>query len=227
MLNISNKNINPSPIQEKFNLDIITELSKRGVHYDELPSHLKHDVLLKYASIMMPDVVRKGFIKPHYISNPDIIVVNRAPTTKDLKFENLSDVKSPSNQVINKIVHELGFNNPYITSITFHATKSFNEWTFPKLQKEFLLKDLEFDTLDTIPQVFLLLGNDAFNVFFNTDSTVRTLMGDIYVSEYKGAKRLFIPIAHPAYLLRENDLYKETVLFAKAIRSVLCKIKNK
>ena len=222
MLNILNKNINitePS-YQESFNLSVMHEFAKRGVDYDALCPKDKHRALLRLASIMRPDVIRKGFLNPHYNATPDIVVVSRAPTTKDLKFDNLSDIKSPSNQVINKLVHELGFCNPYITSLTFHATKSFNDWTLDKLKKEVLLKDLEFDTIQ-LPQVFLLLGNDALNCFFNTGTTVQTILGDVYLANYKNDNRLFIPIPHTAYLLRDKDLYKQTVQFCSALRSIL------
>ena len=222
MLNILNKDVNITTpdYQESYNLSIMGELTKRGVHYECLSNKDKHSVLLKYASIMKPDVIRKGFLAPHYVEHPDILVINRAPTTKDLKYSNLSDIKSPSNQVIYKLVRELGFSSPYITSLTFHATKSFNDWTLDKLKKEVLLKDLELDTIN-IPQIIILLGNDALNTFFNTGSTVQAIFGDIYLAEYKGAKRLFVPLPHTAYLLRDKDLYKQAIHFCIALRSVL------
>lgn len=210
--------------QDKFDLKVVNELLKRGVHYDELPSHIKHKALLKYWSICTPDVVRKGFIPSQYVSNPDIVVVNRTPTTNDLKYTNTNIAKNPSNAVINKLVHELGFTDPYITSLSFHVTSHYNDWTLDKLKEEFLFKNLEFDNIE-VPQVFLLLGNDAMNVFFDTGRTVQNIFGDIYLAEYKGAKRMFIPIPHTAYLLRDKNLYKNTVLFLRAIRSVLQQIK--
>lgn len=226
MIDFLDKNISINkPYQDKFDLKVINELLKRGVHYDELPSHMKHKALLKYWSICTPDVVRKGFIPSQYVSNPDIIVINRTPTMNDLKYTTSSDAKNPSNAVINKLVHELGFTTPYISSLSYHVTSTPNEWTLDKLKEEFYFKNLEFDNIE-IPQVFLLLGNDALNVFFNTGRTVQNIFGDIYLSEYKGSKRLFIPIPHTAYLLRDKNLYKNTVHLLRALRSILQQIKN-
>ena len=92
------------------------------------------------------------------------------------------------------------------------------------MQKEFLIKDLEFSTIE-LPQVFLLLGNDALNVFFNTGCTVQNILGDIYLAPYKGITRMFIPVPHPAYLVRDKNSYKEIVQYCKAIRSILQEIK--
>lgn len=226
MIDFLDKNISINKsYQDKFDLKVVNELLKRGVHYDELPSHMKHKALLKYWSICTPDVVRKGFIPSQYVSNPDIIVINRTPTMNDLKYATSSDAKNPSNAVINKLVHELGFTTPYISSLSYHVTSTPNEWTLDKLKEEFYFKNLEFDNIE-LPQVFLLLGNDALNTFFNTGRTVQNIFGDIYLSEYKGSKRLFIPMIHPAYLLRDKNLYKQAVLFCRALRSILYKIKG-
>lgn len=227
MINILNKDLQiPNrDYQDRFNLKVINDLFKYGVEYDKLVSNKQHKVLMKYLSISNPDVIRKGFIAPQYVNSPDIIVVNRAPTMNDLKYINMQEIKNPSTQVIMKLIQELDFSRPYITSLAFHATKSFNEWTLDKLKREFLYKDLEFDTIE-LPQVFLLLGNDAMNCFYNTDNTVQGIFGDIYLSEYKGDERLFIPIPHPAYLLREPNLLKNTVQFLRYIRLILQKIKK-
>ena len=115
------------------------------------------------------------------------------------------------------------FTEPYISSLSYHVSPHPNDWTLDKFKKEFLFKNLEFENIE-IPQVFLLLGNDAMNVFFDTNRTVQNIFGTIYLAEYKGAKRMFIPICHTAYLLRDKNLYKNTVLFLRAIRSILHKI---
>lgn len=226
MINFLDKDIKviPNDYQNKFDIKVVSELLKRGVHYDELPSHMKHKALLKYWSICRPDIIRKGFIPSKYVSNPDIIVMNRAPTVNDLKYISSSDAKNPSNAVINKLIHELGFTSPYISSLSYHVAPNYNDWTLDKFKKEFLFKNLEFDNIE-LPQIFLLLGNDAFNVFFDTGRTVQNIFGDVYLAEYKGVKRMFIPISHTAYLLRDKKLYKETVLFLNCIRSTLHKIK--
>ena len=47
MIDFLDKNISINkPYQDKFDLKVVNELLKRGVHYDELPSHMKHKVLL-------------------------------------------------------------------------------------------------------------------------------------------------------------------------------------
>lgn len=222
MIQFLNKELSlpPKTYQDKVNLKVISDLASYGVNYDSLPLEKKHKALMTYLSTIKPDVIRKGFKPVKYVPNPDIIVIDRAPSIKDVK-----DNQSPSDIVIDKLITELGFYNPYKTSLTFHITKSFNDWTFPKLQDEFKYKDLEFDNI-SIPQVFLLLGNDVLNSFYNTNNTVQGIFGDIYLSNYKGKQRMFIPICHTAYLLREPELYKSTVLFLRYIRSILQKIKK-
>lgn len=224
MLNILNKEITPSPMQDKFNARFYDILKSKKIPYEELSQQNKHNLVLKYAQVSKPDVVKRGFIKPLYINSPDIVVILRTNSIKESGYRIINEIKSPIMQVTNKLIHELGFCNPYITNLSFHITDSFNDWTLEKLQKEFLIKDLEFSTIE-LPQVFLLLGNDALNVFFNTGCTVQNILGDIYLAPYKGITRMFIPVPHPAYLVRDKNSYKEIVQYCKAIRSILQEIK--
>ena len=98
----------------------------------------------------------------------------------------------------------------------FCTHKSLNDLQRSSFSRCFLYKDLELDTMK-LPKVIFLVGNDAFNTFYNEDCTVPKILGDVYVSEYKGEKRLFIPIPHIVYLLRDKDLYRSTMLLLKVI----------
>lgn len=224
MLNILNKEIIRSPMQEKFNSRFFDTLKNKNIPYEELTLKERHKLVLKYARFSNPDVIRKGFIEPLFIKQPDVVVISRTNSIRESNYKIINEIKSPMMQVTNKLVHELGFCNPYITNLSFHITDSFNDWTLEKLQKEFLIKDLEFDSIE-LPQVFLLLGNDALNVFFNTGCTVQNILGDIYLASYKGQTRMFIPIPHPSYLVRDKNSYKEIVQYCKVIRSILQEIK--
>ena len=106
MIQFLNKELSlpPKIYQDKVNLKVVSDLASYGVNYDSLPSEKKHKALMTYLSTVKPDVIRKGFKPVKYVPNPDIIVIDRAPSTKDAK-----DNQSPSDIVIDKLITELGF----------------------------------------------------------------------------------------------------------------------
>ena len=142
MLNILNKEIIPSPMQDKFNARFYDILKSKKIPYEELSQQNKHNLVLKYAQVSKPDVVKRGFIRPLYINSPDIVVILRTNSIKESEYRIINEIKSPIMQVTNKLIHELGFCNPYITNLSFHITDSFNDWTLEKLQKEFLINSI-------------------------------------------------------------------------------------
>ena len=112
----------------------------------------------------------------------------------------------------------------YYTNIAFCGSPKVNSLTESNFNKCFLYKNLELSTMD-LPKVIVLLGNDAFNLFFNKGCSVQSILGNSYLSEYQGEERLFIPVCHPVTMQRNKDLYNDTFKVLEYYKSILNSIR--
>lgn len=212
-------------VQEQHNKEILSLLLNHGLDFYTMTKAQQHKALTKAQSICKKcDIVRKGYVPPKYIEKPDIVFIGRSITSKYITSSSLLPQTHPSYSIVKDMCDVLGFNvaKAYYTNIALCATKSVNDINTQTCSKCMLHKDLEMDTIE-LPTIFILLGNDAMNTFFNLDVSVNNQIGNIYYSEYKGNRRLFIPVPHPVYLLRDNSMYQEIIKFLSFIKGLLDK----
>lgn len=217
---IKYKEIVSNRMQESFNLDLVLSLNSRGVDFHSLSSTKKHLALNKMISICNKcNVSRKGFMPTKYHQSPDLVIIGRSNTSSDLKYTDMLNNTIPAVSILSELCNSLGYaiNDSYYTNISLCTVKTVNDVTVSMCNRCFLYKDMELDTID-LPDVFLLLGNDAMNSFYDLSCSVNHILGDIFISKYKGRNRLFIPVPHPAYLLRDKNLRVVTNKMLSSIR---------
>ena len=217
------KDIIQKDFQESFNFNIMLYLNSKGVDYTDLKPSQKHKALFKVISICNEcKNFRQGFIAPKYVQKPKLVFISRSSTKKDLKYGDILDITNPQASVIKDIcdIWCISMQDIYFTNTSFCITKSPNDITSTMCQRCHKYKDLELDNIE-LPKVIFLLGNDAYNSFYNMDCTVNHILGNVYYSKYKGDYRLFIPIPHPVNLLRDKQLYETTLQFVSIIKKSL------
>lgn len=210
-------------LQEKVNLDFDLALNNKGINYHEHSGLIKHKLFNKYMSICNKcKVFRHGYMGTTYIQNPKMVIIGRSNTSSDLKYSSLLSSEIPSNSVIIELCSSLGysFKNCYYTNMVLCTMKNINNIHKTHCDTCKYYKSIELSTMN-IPDVFLLLGNDALNSYFDLNCSVNHILGDVYVSNYLGRNRLFIPVPHPVYLLRDNTLRVNTNKLLIAIKGFI------
>lgn len=217
--------MNNKKVQDSFNLKVNRFLESK-IDYDSLSQEDKHNVLFQvvHKCQMCSPYYKK--ITPKYNNNPQALLLGRASTKKDILSESIFDETHSSYSILKRMLLILGIdiNNIYYTNLCFCSTKKVNELTSIHLNKCSLFKDLEFQTLN-LPDIIFILGNDCFNYMYNLGCSVNKILGTFYISEFYGRNRLFIPIPHPVYLIRDDYLRsiteKELTSLSKVINLIL------
>lgn len=201
-------------VQEAFNEKFTTFIKeKTGLDWYSLSSKDKYLVFSKVVKSckrcdncdMFPKIL------PRYNPDPKLLLVSRAVTNKDIKTLEILSEAHPTYSIIKKIAQSFNISvqDCYYTNISLCGSPKVNSLTESNFKQCSLYKELEFSSI-TLPKVIILLGNDAFNIFFGKNVSVNSILGNAYIAEYFGEERLFIPLPHPVTLLRDEELYKDS-----------------
>ena len=138
-----------------------------------------------------------------HINSPESIIISRA----NLNRVKRTRIDKNSYLLLEKLLLLLKINikNSYYTNMCLCNLTKVNDVTENEFLKCSLYKELELSTLERIPKIIFLVGNDALNTFLGK-GTVTSQIGMNYIAEYLGENRLFVPIVHPVYLQRDKKL---------------------
>ena len=213
-----------TPFNEKFVKFIKT---KTGLDWYSLSLSDKHIILSKVIKSCRRCDNCSSYVKilPKYNKQPKIVFIGRAVTAKDIKTMQVISEEHPSYAIIKKITNafHVSTQDCYYTNVSFCGSPKVNSLTEQNFKSCSYFKELEFLSME-IPDLFILLGNDAFNAFFDRNSSVTSILGNAYVAEYLGKERLFIPLPHPVTLLRDEELYSATFEVVNYYSKVVMKL---
>lgn len=190
-------------------------LNAEGKDFDSLSPEQQHNSILNVVKRCNNCKLNYTKFLPNYISSPEAIIISRAKLNRKGNMQ----IEKSAYVLLEKLLLILNINikNSYYTNSCLCMPRAVNSPNSQAFKMCHMYKELELLTMN-IPDIFILVGNDAFNSYFNKDCSVQKILGSIYVADYLGAKRLFIPIPHPVYLLRDNNLLHLTIEYLKNLK---------
>lgn len=209
-------------VQEDFNNKVFSYLKDDTLEKEEL---FKGVMTCVHNCVRCSNVRKK--ITPIYTDNIEAVLIGRVSTKKDIKSESIFDRSHSSYSLLKRLllILSIDINNTYYTNSCFCIAPTVSDLTADNLNKCYLFKYLELKSLN-LPKIIFLLGNDSYNLFFNTSYSTHKILGTFYISEFLGERRLFVPIPHPVNLLRDKELLTITEKELRVLNKALPKIKE-
>ena len=218
-MNIKYTTINKSISQDAFNNSIISLLDKVNIDYYSISKEQQHNCIsscIKHCNRCHKNCTK--FLPRYITGTPDSVVISRANISRVKRTQ----LDKNSYTLLEKLllILKINLNNSYYTNTCMCNLIKVNDVTENEFLKCSLYKELELSTLEKIPKIIFLVGNDALNTFLKK-GTITSQIGMNYIAEYLGDYRLFVPIVHPVYLHRDRELLKVQVEQLKILSKVL------
>lgn len=195
-------------------------LKSRGVDFSSLAPDLQRKVSGKIVTGCRACAAYTECRRPIPPSGPlapRAVVVARSPGKEDDIHGTLFYPQSSLGVLFSRYLATAGLvrQECYLTSALHCHTARDREPLREEIQRCSVHKWHEFRALK-IPKLFLLLGYDAHQMFFNySEPSVLSVHGRIYYTEIMGQKCFVVPTLHPGQVLHDPGLLKDVarVLF--------------
>ncbi len=136
---------------------------------------------------------------PSYITNSDIVIVGEVPGKNE--SEKLTPFVGESGQLLRKTLKEVGLDDTQISYLNVVKCHPENNKTPDKNEAKFCSQLFLINELESLPaKLIILSGSIALNTFFPGDKIM-----DKKGSFLNKDGKIFLPILHPAYCLRNPE----------------------
>ncbi len=164
----------------------------------------------------------KGPVPPEGSLSPRAIFIGRNPGKGDDIYSRPFSTEYSGGTLFKRYLRALGLmrNEIYISNMCFCNTRMNRPPTSEQILSCMEWKSIEFSLLK-IPDYIFLLGNDALRwIMGRRYPSIERVYGDLYLGQFKGEKRLFIPIHHPGYLVRNPDEVENTFTLINEVSKI-------